>query len=298
MKAAMLLLTLSAALAACPVPAVAQGQGSAAITVYLINARTGRPIPHKPVSMASMDPRSGRFWHWEGKTDRRGTVVFHMMPPFPSKVDIRLNIGGYWVACTPPQLYDVPEILTSGASVMGPCLFNIQNLDRQFHPKPGEVYSFAVHLTFWEHLTHCGEWGCTGSPAPTAPPPAKEAPAHSISVLVVNGRTAKPIAGKYILIYTVRAHPDPTTGYPYRQTELRTDSEGKAVFGFDNPELRIFVIPEFKGSRACSAEKFDPREVLRSGVVASNRCDPSGKVRASFTPKPGQLVVFDRLPRF
>jgi hypothetical protein len=240
----------------------------------------------------------GRSLDIEKSTDADGVAIFRLSLPLPPVVDISGAMRGYWHPCIPPNGYNVEEVLSRGVSAIGNCIGNIAGIEQRYHPKPGQVYCFAVHLTLWERLKHCGEWGCRGSSASATPPPAKEAPAHSISVLVVNGRTAKPIAGKYILIYTVRAHPDPTTGYPYRQTELRTDSEGKAVFGFDNPELRIFVIPEVKGSRACSAERFDPREVLRRGDVTSNGCDPSGKVRARFAPKPGQLVVFDRLPRF
>jgi hypothetical protein len=70
-------------------------------------------------------------------------------------------MGGYWEQCIPNDRlgYDTREVLSSGVSKMGACLFS-PNLDRKFHPKAGDLYLFAEHLSFWEHLIHCGKWGC------------------------------------------------------------------------------------------------------------------------------------------
>ncbi len=128
--------------------------------VHLINARTGEPIPRKPIQVWIADHARGlsnRSLHGQTATD--GVAVFHIADPFPSGLYIHTGMGGYWEECGRPN-YDPKLIMNSGISRMDPCLLNIPNLDRQFHPKPGDVYLYVVHLNLWERIRHCGEWGC------------------------------------------------------------------------------------------------------------------------------------------
>jgi len=278
------------------VPAAPQQGSAVPITVHLINAKIGKPIAHKPVEVWSLTG-PGRQWSLRKETDASGVAVFRLTPPLPP-LGISGAMGGYWHACIPARGYDLAEILNSGASAIGNCIGNIPNIEQRYHPRPGEVYCFAVHLTLLEHLTHCGEWGCVGSSSPPTAVSAAGPSRYSISILVVSGTTGRPIAHKPLMVYVSRAQPDPRTGDPYKRTELEADAEGQAVFGFDDPTESILVVLEVKGSRPCSAEKIHPQEVLQHGVVAQNRCDSSNKVRAKFTSRPGELVVFERLARF
>src|SRR5439155_13811034 len=134
----------------------------AEIVVHLIDARTGAPIPRKPVRVWSLNPPRQWDGYLEEKTGPNGTAVFQLRSPLPESVIIGTGMGGYWEECRPNDRagFEVSEILTSGGSKMGACLFNIPNIDRKYQARPGEVYFFVVHLSFWEHLIHCGKWGC------------------------------------------------------------------------------------------------------------------------------------------
>ena len=127
--------------------------------VHLIDARKGAPIAGKPVRVSFVN--AARPGYLQQKTGDDGTAVFRLSDPVPKYVLLHLGIGGYWEECTPnDKAYSVSDILSSGVSKMGACLFNIPNIDRKYQARPGEVYFFVVHLSFWEHLVHCGKWGC------------------------------------------------------------------------------------------------------------------------------------------
>lgn len=134
----------------------------ATITVHMINARTGKPIPHKPVRMWLIDGgppyrlRSSRYS--ERTTSDDGTAVFdfrdpQLSGPVPYGVLIHSGMGGYWEDCTPNDRanFELGQVLSSGVSREGDCA-KLPKIDNQFHAKPGEVYLFAVHLTLWEKL--------------------------------------------------------------------------------------------------------------------------------------------------
>ena len=131
------------------------------IVVRLINARTGEPVRGKPVRVWLIDggpPYIQRRGYLEQKSAADGTAVFRVGEPLPSYIGIRTGMGGRWEDCIPNDQpgYDVKEILASGISQEGYC-GQLPKIDKRFSPKPGEVYLFAVHLTFWEKLKEPGE---------------------------------------------------------------------------------------------------------------------------------------------
>ncbi len=152
---------LAAVLALC---VSATASSAADVVVHLVNARTGRPIAHKPIRMWLLDgpPYRGRPGYLEQKTGSDGTAVFQLSEPLPARVDVRTGMGGYWEECPPNPFssFDLRVVLTGGISEEGPCPPSLPRIDRRFVPKPGELYLFVSHLSLRERITHCGEWGC------------------------------------------------------------------------------------------------------------------------------------------
>jgi hypothetical protein len=89
----------------------------------------------------------------EERTENNGIAVFRLSEPLPSQVQIHTGMGGNWRDCSPNDHpgFDVTEILASGVSREGYC-GKFAKIDKSFNASPGEVYFFAVHLTFLERL--------------------------------------------------------------------------------------------------------------------------------------------------
>ena len=124
------------------------------VRVHMIDARTGKHIPKKPVRMWVIDaPDQWRPGYLEEKTDSNGVAVFHISGTTPSLFRIRIGMGGWWEECSPNDRagYSAEEILVSGMSKEGFC-GKLPNIAEQFHPTPGDIYIFAVHDTFGERL--------------------------------------------------------------------------------------------------------------------------------------------------
>jgi hypothetical protein len=136
-------------------PLTAKDERPVEIRVRLINARTGKPIPGKPVRIDSADPSGLWRGYLEEKTGRDGVAIFRLTPPLPRKVDIFLGMGGYWAGCSRGD-YSVEEILKKGAIWEVEHCLNLPRIQDRFNPRPGEVFYFAVHETLWEHLKYGG----------------------------------------------------------------------------------------------------------------------------------------------
>jgi hypothetical protein len=137
------------------------------VRVHMIDARTGKPIPKKPVRMWVFDAPNHQIrpGHLEEKTDSGGVATFSVSDPLPEYFDIHIGMGGYWEECSSrgqPE-YSAREILDSGTSRKGSCSPpSLPKTDLTFAPKPGEVYLFAAHLSLWEWIRYCGRRGGCG----------------------------------------------------------------------------------------------------------------------------------------
>jgi hypothetical protein len=109
---------------------------------------------------------------------------------------------------------------------------------------------------------------------------------HSISVNVLDGETWQPVKRIWV----------PLDDRP-QQIQLlnaRTDSHGKTVFHFSGslPErIRLLFSPWDFGS--CSELEFAADQIVRTGVVAGDRCK-SSNATPHVTPEARQLVVFGK----
>ena len=109
---------------------------------------------------------------------------------------------------------------------------------------------------------------------------------HSISVKVLDAETGQPVKRMWV----------PLDDRP-QQIQLlnaKTDSHGIAVFHFPGPlpeRIRLAFSPWDFGS--CSELEFVTDQILRTGIVAGDRCK-SSKATPHVTPEAGQLVVFGK----
>lgn len=126
------------------------------VRVHLIDARTGKPIPKKPIRMWVNDgpPLRARPWHLEEETGADGTAVFGVGKPLPWVLEIHIGMGGYWEQCSPTNYY-ARDVVASGYSLEPFCFDfspKLRPIAGDFSPKPGEVYIFALHVTLGEKL--------------------------------------------------------------------------------------------------------------------------------------------------
>ena len=116
--------------------------------------------------------------------------------------------------------------------------------------------------------------------------------AQTVIVRAIDVKSLKPIKGKVIRMqFADFPPPQLRAGYVDRET----DRDGRAVFNLPSPlPARIIINIEFANWRQCSPQAFlyDTRQVLRSGVVADDRCTYDAS--ESFSARPGEIVVFAR----
>jgi hypothetical protein len=152
------------------------GTGRAAedfvIHVHFINGKTGKPVPHKPIQVWDTRPQSpvmpgtvsARPSSWREKTDSDGVATFHLPGPPDYMVTIHLGMGGYWEECSRPPYagptFRMWEVVAHGVVNNRSCPPWAQKSEYHFKAVPGDVYFFAMHLTLWERIKHCDEWGC------------------------------------------------------------------------------------------------------------------------------------------
>jgi hypothetical protein len=114
---------------------------------------------------------------------------------------------------------------------------------------------------------------------------------HEIKVLLLHGKSGKPLADKEIIL----------TGYDKRPSEggkllfdLRAHSgpDGTAIFRLKEPLPGEVLIGSWQVKGGWELALFDTQKVLSSGVVDEDKCLPRGKLRGKLSPEPGRVVIF------
>ena len=77
------------------------------------------------------------------------------------------------------------------------------------------------------------------------------------------------------------------------QLEGRTGRDGAVVFHLKPPlPALLFVNDEVESVASCSHVLFQTAQVISAGVVADDVCHHKRKPKGSYTPKPGEIIVF------
>jgi hypothetical protein len=87
----------------------------------------------------------------------------------------------------------------------------------------------------------------------------------------------------------------PGGGY-WLDLKVTTDSEGVAVFHIQGTLESGYCFDFASGAGAgwdyCSRTCFATADILRSGLVTENGCDPKHKLKQKFSAKPGEVIIF------
>jgi hypothetical protein len=119
------------------------------LSVLVVNAETGLPIPKKQVRIDLREPSgSNTNLHnagetLEGITDSAGTVSFTLARATPQNVRIVLASGD-WTQCSPYQ-YSLEQIFSSGIVAKNQCN---PAAGVQITKVPGRVVVFSQHIKF------------------------------------------------------------------------------------------------------------------------------------------------------
>jgi hypothetical protein len=139
-------------------------------------------------------------------------------------------------------------------------------------------------------LTLCGRLkACTVALAFFLAPNLLAAPSPdaSITLLLLDARTAKPISKTSVLLITWDEK-----GSTRKLGQVTTRKDGTATLLLtEAPPARIGISYSPDELKSCSDIAFSTKQILDVGVVAKNDCDVQ-KVQTKLQPKPGQLVVF------
>jgi len=124
--------------------------------------------------------------------------------------------------------------------------------------------------------------------------------AADVTVRAINGKTGHPLVG-----YPIEVYAKDRVLYPHEHIHLlaKADagSDGTAAFHLDQPLPEALYIYIGKAGRTIGCTRnalFSIDEVLRSGVVGNNRCDPEDKIKLRFPAKAGEVVLFARKKTF
>jgi 5-hydroxyisourate hydrolase-like protein (transthyretin family) len=112
---------------------------------------------------------------------------------------------------------------------------------------------------------------------------------HSISVKVLDAETGKPVKGIWVPLSELDEKYKPK-----KVLNAKTNSQGIANFQLPEPlpeRIEFSVGPDELAS--CSEVQFVTDQILKTGVVAQNRCEGS-KPKPSASPAAGQLVIFGK----
>jgi hypothetical protein len=117
--------------------------------------------------------------------------------------------------------------------------------------------------------------------------PVSGEPGASITVLLLDAKTAKPISKVTVLLVSWDEK-----GRSRKLGQATTRKDGAAVFSLREPlPDRIGISYSPDEAKTCSDVAFPTKEILSVGVVAKNNCD-LGRPKITVRPKAGQLVAF------
>jgi hypothetical protein len=111
---------------------------------------------------------------------------------------------------------------------------------------------------------------------------------HHIYVLLLSGKSDKPVADVWVLLKGVGEN-----GKIIRPQSVRSNSQGIAEFSLADPMPERVGLDFGTEFASCSDVQFLTDQILKSGVIAKNTCSDE-KVYSSHSPVAGQLVVFGR----
>lgn len=126
---------------------------------------------------------------------------------------------------------------------------------------------------------------------------------QQITVRLINGKTGRPFlttAGK-VEIWSYDSMPSPSNRSMNKVApdfQILERPDGTATFQLPHPVPPVICanpdVP-FHSLVICSDQVcFRAERVYRSGVIPANKCDPKGKLKSDFIPKPGEIILFVR----
>jgi hypothetical protein len=121
-----------------------------------------------------------------------------------------------------------------------------------------------------------------------------------VTVRAIDGKTGHPLVGYRIQLDWVDGiYPNPGL---HPLAEAKTGPDGTVIFHLDDPppETLFIEIGHPGATVGCTRLRrgLSTDEVLRSGVVGDNICDPRHKIKQKFSAKPGEVVIFARKKGF
>jgi hypothetical protein len=124
----------------------------AALTVVVIDADSGKPIPNKKVRLDFPAEHAHPNIVAAGAvidavTGKDGVATFHLLAQTAPKMMIMLAVGN-WTQCSPYE-YSLATVLSSGIITKNRCHAAVQT---HLLAKPGEVVVFTRRITFSEKL--------------------------------------------------------------------------------------------------------------------------------------------------
>jgi len=149
--------------------------------------------------------------------------------------------------------------------------------------------------------------GCAAIALMILAPSFRELRAADITIRFIDGKTGAPLIVGRFQLWGCRGLEPPKRGSvedcPKEWSwQATTDAEGKATFHLEDPLPPVlWVIPGALQTKACTKANwghqgdFETQQVLREGIVTQDEmCDPKGKLKGRFSPKPGEVIVFVR----
>ncbi len=119
------------------------------ITIRVINAKNGRPLPKKHIMVALLDEKTDkRLSHLQLETDVHGEAWFRLPDPVPTKLSAVVRLKSRSWVCRCWAFVATQDVVQQG--VVGG-----QNLNRAVTPvraEPGQIVFVARRLPFLEQL--------------------------------------------------------------------------------------------------------------------------------------------------
>jgi len=149
--------------------------------------------------------------------------------------------------------------------------------------------------------------GCAAIVLTILTPSIHELRAADITIRFIDGKTGAPFVVGRFQLWGCKGLEPPKRGSvedcPKEWLWLATtDAEGKATFHLEDPLPPVlWVIPGALQTKGCTKAggghqgDLETRQILGEGIVAQDEiCDPKGKLKGKFPPKPGEVIVFVR----